>query len=118
MFNPGVVDTQLGTVVILKALMQLDSSIVLDGTATDGSSDHPRPHEPDDELSKSIVWLQRSLNKLGVTPPLSEDAKNGPKTMAAVSQFQRQNGLPDTGLADATTIAAIVLENFDCAQRQ
>ena len=27
--------------------------------------------------------------------------------MAAVSQFQRQNGLPDTGLADASTIAAI-----------
>jgi lysozyme family protein len=106
-FNPSVVDTQLGTAVILKALMQLDSSIDLGGTATDGSSEHPESHEPDDELTQGILWLQGSLNKLGNDPPLAEDGKNGPKTMAAVSQFQRQNGLPDTGLADASTIAAI-----------
>ena len=106
-FNPSVVDTQLGTAVILKALMQLDSSIDLGGTATDGSSEHPESHEPDDELTQGILWLQGSLNKLGTNPPLAEDGKNGPKTMAAVSQFQRQNGLPDTGLADAATIAAI-----------
>ena len=106
-FDSSVVDTQLGTGVILKALMQLDSSIDLGGTATDGSSDHPAAHEPDDELTQGILWLQGSLDKLGANPPLAEDGKNGPKTMAAVSQFQRQNGLPDTGLADAATIAAI-----------
>ena len=107
MFNPGVVDTQLGTAVILKALMQLDSSINLGGAATEGSADHAGTHEPDDELTQSILWLQGSLNKLGVNPPLAEDGKNGPKTMGAVSQFQRENGLPDTGLADPATIAAI-----------
>ena len=106
-FNAGVVDTQLGTAVILKALMQLDSSIDLGGAATDGSSDHTVAHEPDDELAKGIVWLQGSLNKLGANPPLAEDGKNGPKTMEAVSQFQRENGLTDTGLADPATIAAI-----------
>jgi lysozyme family protein len=106
-FNPGVVDSQLGTAVILKALMQLDSSINLGGAATDGSADHPGTHEPDDELTQSILWLQGSLNKLGVNPRLAEDGKNGPKTMGAVSQFQRENGLPDTGLADPATIAAI-----------
>ena len=106
-FDSSVVDTQLGTGVILKALMQLDLSIDLGGTATDGSSDHPAAHEPDDELTQGILWLQGSLDKLGANPPLAEDGKNGPKTMAAVSQFQRQNGLPDTGLADAATIAAI-----------
>ena len=106
-FDQSVVDTQLGTAVILKALMQLDSSIDLGGTATPGSPDHPASNEPDDELTQSILWLQGSLNKLGANPPLAEDGKNGPKTMAAVSQFQRQNGLPDTGLADAATIAAI-----------
>ena len=106
-FNAGVVDTQLGTAVILKALMQLDSSIDLGGAATDGSSDHTVAHDPDDELAKGIVWLQRSLNKLGANPPLAEDGKNGPKTMEAVSHFQRENSLPDTGLADAATIAAI-----------
>jgi peptidoglycan hydrolase-like protein with peptidoglycan-binding domain len=106
-FNPGVVDSQLGTAVILKALMQLDSSIKLDGAATNGSADHPGTQEPDDELTQSILWLQASLNKLGVNPRLAEDGKNGPKTMGAVSQFQRENGLPDTGLADPATIAAI-----------
>jgi len=106
-FNPGVVDSQLGTAVILKALMQLDSSIKLDGAATNGSADHPGTHEPDDELTQNIIWLQASLNKLGVNPRLAEDGKNGPKTMGAVSQFQRENGLPDTGLADPATIAAI-----------
>ena len=106
-FNPGVVDSQLGTAVILKALMQLDSSIKLDGAATNGSADHPGTHEPDDELTQNILWLQASLNKLGVNPRLAEDGKNGPKTMGAVSQFQRENGLPDTGLADPATIATI-----------
>jgi peptidoglycan hydrolase-like protein with peptidoglycan-binding domain len=106
-FNPGVVDSQLGTAVILKALMQLDSSINLGGAATNGSADHAGTHEPDDELSESVLWLQGSLNKLGANPRLAEDGKNGPKTMGAVSQFQRENGLPDTGLADPATIAAI-----------
>jgi lysozyme family protein/peptidoglycan hydrolase-like protein with peptidoglycan-binding domain len=106
-FNGSVVDPQLGTAVILKALLQLDSSIDLGGGAASGSTDHPEIHEPDDELAKGIVWLQGSLNKLGANPPLAEDGKNGPKTMAAVSHFQRDNGLPDTGLADAATIAAI-----------
>ena len=40
-FNPGVVDPQLGTAVILKALMQLNSSIDLGGIITNGSSQHP-----------------------------------------------------------------------------
>jgi len=30
-YNPSVVDTQLGTAAILKALMELDSSINLEG---------------------------------------------------------------------------------------
>jgi lysozyme family protein/peptidoglycan hydrolase-like protein with peptidoglycan-binding domain len=106
-FDSSVVDTQLGTGVILKALMQLDSSIDLGGTVTNGPSQHPASQEPDDELTQSTLWLQGSLNKLGANSPLAEDGKNGPKTMAAVSQFQRENGLPDTGLADAATIAAI-----------
>ena len=87
--------------------MQLNSSIDFGGTITNGSSQHPASQEPDDELTQSTLWLQGSLNKLGANPPLAEDGKNGPKTMAAVSQFQRENGLPDTGLADAATIAAI-----------
>jgi lysozyme family protein/peptidoglycan hydrolase-like protein with peptidoglycan-binding domain len=103
-FDPNVVDTQLGTAVILKELMDLDSSIQFDGTAQPPADTQK---EPDDELAHSVLWVQQSLNKLGASPPLAEDGKNGPKTMAAVSRFQQTNGLQDTGLADAATIAAI-----------
>jgi lysozyme family protein/peptidoglycan hydrolase-like protein with peptidoglycan-binding domain len=107
-FDSSVVDTQLGTAVILKALMGIDSSIVLDGsTSPEGSTGQRLPAEPDDELAQDVLWLQKSLNDLGADPRLTEDGKNGPRTMAAVSKFQRENGLPDTGLADAATIAAI-----------
>ena len=51
--------------------------------------------------------MQQTLNKLGANPPLDEDGISGPKTKAAVSQFQQQHALEDTGLLDGTTIAAI-----------
>ncbi len=100
-FDPSVVDPQLGTAVILKELMELDSSIKFDGAVPIVMA------EPDDALAHSILWLQQALNKLGADPILTEDGKNGPKTMAAVSHFQQKNGLQDTGLADVATIAAI-----------
>jgi lysozyme family protein len=107
-FNPDVVDSQLGTAVILKALIELDSSIVIDG---DGVPSEPigqsSPVEPEDELAENILWIQRSLNNLGANPRLTEDGKIGPQTMAAISRFQQENGLADTGLADAPTISAI-----------
>jgi lysozyme family protein/peptidoglycan hydrolase-like protein with peptidoglycan-binding domain len=103
-FDPAVVDTQLGTAVILKALMALDQTI------TFGVAPQPTPGlapQPDDELAGSVLWLQQSLNRLAGNTQLAEDGKNGPRTMAAVSQFQQDHGLPDTGIADAATIAAI-----------
>lgn len=103
-FDPNFVDPQLGTAVILKELMELDSSIKFDGAA---SMEPETPQEPDDEGASSIQWLQHSLNSLGVGPVLTEDGKNGPRTMAALSQFQKENGLLDTGIADAATISTI-----------
>lgn len=101
-FDPNHVDTQLGTAVILHAMMSQDSSINFD--------DSPSivPHsEPDEDVASSVLVMQQTLNKLGTRPPLVEDGINGPRTKAAVSQFQQQNGLEDTGLLDGTTIAAI-----------
>ena len=100
-FNPNVVDTQLGTAVILKELMQLDSTITIQPAPAQQSI------QPEDEAASSALWLQQSLNRLGGTTLLDEDSWNGRPTMAAVSAFQRGNGLPDTGIADAATIAAI-----------
>ena len=101
-FDPNQVDSQLGTAVILHAMMSQDSSINFD--------DSPSivPHsEPDEDVASSVLLMQQTLNKLGTRPPLVEDGISGPKTKAAVSQFQQQNGLKDTGLLDGTTIAAI-----------
>ena len=62
-----------------------------------------RPEEP----THGTLWVQQSLNKLGADPRLEEDGVAGRKTMAAVSQFQRENGLDVTGFADGATVAAI-----------
>jgi lysozyme family protein/peptidoglycan hydrolase-like protein with peptidoglycan-binding domain len=101
-FDAHTVDRQLGTAVILKELVSLDPTIRLDGVAPGDEVE-----EPEDEQSHTILWLQRSLNRLGADPQLEEDGVSGPKTMGAVSRFQEAHGLPDTGLADAATIAAI-----------
>ncbi|MGX5831139.1 peptidoglycan-binding protein [Mesorhizobium sp. 43Arga] len=100
-FDPNFVDTQLGTAVIFKALLGLDPTISIDSNG--GST----TLEPDDEMAKDVVWLQHSLNALGANPQLVEDGKSGPLTRTALSRFQQQNGLNDTGLADPLTIAAI-----------
>jgi peptidoglycan hydrolase-like protein with peptidoglycan-binding domain len=63
----------------------------------------PLPQEP----AHGTLWVQQSLNKLGADPRLDEDGEIGPFTMAAVSQFQRENGLGVTGFADGATLAAI-----------
>lgn len=101
-FDPNHVDTQLGTAVVLHAMMSQDSSITID------DSPSIAPHsEPDEDVASSVLLMQQTLNKLGANPPLDEDGISGPKTKAAVSQFQQQHALEDTGLLDGTTIAAI-----------
>ena len=67
----------------------------------------PIPFERHEEPTHGTLWVQQSLNKLGADPPLEEDGIAGRNTMAAVSQFQRENGLGATGFADAATFAAI-----------
>lgn len=101
-FDPSHVDSQLGTAVILHAMMALDSSIAFEGSPAMASR-----AEPDDDMASTILLMQQTLNKLGANPPLDEDGISGPKTKAAVSQFQQRNGLQDTGLLDGTTIAAV-----------
>ncbi|MCK1716351.1 peptidoglycan-binding protein [Bradyrhizobium sp. 141] len=101
-FDSNHVDTQLGTAAILHAMMSLDSSIALDG-----SPQFAGRTEPEDDAASTVILMQQALNKLGANPPLAEDGISGAKTRAAVSQFQQQNGLRDTGLLDAATVAAI-----------
>ncbi|OAF00688.1 hypothetical protein AYJ54_31070 [Bradyrhizobium centrolobii] len=101
-FDPSNVDVQLGTAVILHAMMALDPSITVDGSPP--GTGNP---EPDDEMAATVLLVQQALNRLGANPPLAEDGISGPKTMAAVSRFQQQHGINDSGLLDGATIAAI-----------
>ncbi len=112
-FDPDFVDTQLGTAVVLKALLDLDQSIKFDG-ASPMLSGSP---EPDDVLAQTTLLVQQSLNKLGADPRLVEDGKNGPRTKEAISRFQQQNGMPDTGLPDAVTLAAIAQKSSPLANQ-
>ncbi|MGY8704358.1 peptidoglycan-binding protein [Bradyrhizobium sp. 18BD] len=101
-FDPNKVDPQLGAAVILQAMMALDPSITLDDAPSS-----PGHIEPEESLAPMALLMQQSLNKLGANPPLEEDGIVGPKTKAAVLQFQVQHGLSDTGILDNATTAAI-----------
>jgi Putative peptidoglycan binding domain len=93
------VDKQLGTVVTLKMLASMDSTI-----GFNSPRDAP---QKDDHIAHGILWVQQSLNKLGANPQLEEDGINGPKTMAMVRRFQRENDLEVDGLAGPETIGEI-----------
>jgi peptidoglycan hydrolase-like protein with peptidoglycan-binding domain len=78
----------------------------------DGRTMKPKPILPPlvdipSDQTATVLQVQRSLNGFGLVPQLVEDGILGQQTMASISSFQRQNGLRQTGLPDAVTIAAI-----------
>lgn len=55
-----------------------------------------------------IEDLQRTLNAKVMPPPeLTVDGEFGPATEKVLKQFQKQVGLPETGVTDAATFAAL-----------
>jgi lysozyme family protein len=90
-FDPNVVDTQLGIAVILKALRELDSTIVLNAAAPTGLT----ASQPEDELAQIVLLVQQSLNKLGANPPLAEDGLSWPRTMACARTATAATGADD-----------------------
>ena len=55
----------------------------------------------------STTWLQISLSKLGADPALVPDGSYGPRTAAAVKEFQESHGLAPDGRVGPQTWAAI-----------
>ena len=99
-FDPAVVDKQIGTLTILKRLVEADKSISIDGI--------PQRRDQDDLLERGVYWAQVTLNKLGHQPSLVEDGILGPMTKMAISQYQQElPEVPDTGLLDEATIASL-----------
>lgn len=75
--------------------------------------------KPEDSFTgQSIRSLQTMLRVIGeadgIVPPLVPDGIYGQSTISAVSAFQRQNGLPPTGITDQTTWEKIA-EAYDPA---
>lgn len=59
------------------------------------------------ERGKRVSDLQERLNALGAKPPLKADGIFGPKTLAAVREFQKAHGLKVDGLVGPKTTAAL-----------
>jgi peptidoglycan hydrolase-like protein with peptidoglycan-binding domain len=58
---------------------------------------------------ESVRWLQEQLNAAGAEPPLVVDGKMGPKTTAALKEFQASRGVA----GDNGVFAAATREAFD-----
>jgi S1-C subfamily serine protease len=56
--------------------------------------------------TEAIAAVQRALAALGHDPG-PPDGQMGPRTQAAIAAFQRDRGLPETGLLDGRTLAAL-----------
>jgi peptidoglycan hydrolase-like protein with peptidoglycan-binding domain len=72
----------------------------------DGSASRVRTRDPDRHSAATIRRLQHSLMQGGYDVDAA-DGVWGPRTIAAVREFQRVKGLPVTGRADARTLAAL-----------
>ena len=97
-YDPSVVDAQLGCAGLLMAMVQLDPSIKFEDAPTVMVGDEPL---------RDGAWLQTSLNKLGADPQLETDGIVGPSTRNAVRAFQLESGLVADGLAGPATFAAL-----------
>jgi hypothetical protein len=64
------------------------------------------PQQPQSQHGHDVSWTQNTLIKLGYKPG-QPDGKWGPKTKAAVQEFQRSNGLKDDGVVGRLTTAAL-----------
>jgi peptidoglycan hydrolase-like protein with peptidoglycan-binding domain len=60
--------------------------------------------------------IQHILNVLGASPPLVEDGKVGPKTVAAVKSFQTAHGLVPDGVAGPKVKTALYLASAQTVQ--
>lgn len=92
-FDPNVVDRQLGCAGLILAIKRLDTSVtfpeVVPAPVLDGE------------------WLQAALNRMGAKPVLLEDGIIGHATRAAVKEFQKSVGLAADGIAGPLTLAAL-----------
>jgi len=99
----GVVPGILGSVDLNRFNGTIDDLHAFLTRTSDSGFVKPGPLDLD-----SVLGVQRALNVLKVvTPPLIEDGVNGPKTRAAVREFQRSHELIVDGAVGEKTRAAL-----------
>lgn len=111
-WNPNVVDAQIGVVPIFLRVAELEPSLALSVpyAATVPLKKAPAPQGAPDGVGGNpdhgTVWLQQSLNSLGFGP-LVVDGNYGRRTREAVRAFQTSKGLEADGFAGPRTMPAI-----------
>lgn len=105
-YDDTYVDRQMGAAPLLARMMLLDPTIGADykWTVPVGAS---APSTITVGASHDTSWVQESLNKLGAFPQITVDGDYGPKTKAAVRQYQERKGLLNDGKFGPHTSAAI-----------
>ncbi len=86
-FDPSHVDSQLGTAVVLRAMMALDSSITLDGSPQIAGRT-----EPEDDEASTIVLMQQALNRLGPIHRWPRTASAGRRPRPPSRSFSSRTG--------------------------
>ena len=67
------------------------------------------PTKPAPSPAATVVAVQRALQKAGFPGVGAADGDPGPRTMAAITEFRRREGLP-TGGIDAVLLKALKIE--------
>lgn len=102
-FNPNAVDPQCGTMPIIKQIMALDASATFPGIMVPASATSSLALG---SRGDRVTQLQNALKERGYAVG-DVDGIYGTVTQAAVTAFQRDAHLQVTGIADASTFAAL-----------
>lgn len=100
-WSASAIDSQLGVVPVMFAMVQLRPSLTLP-IAFPSTTVTPTPQAAPLGL-RNVKALQVALNSLGANPPLSVDDNYGRMTRRAVADFQQKNGLEVDGIAGGET---------------
>lgn len=105
-FDPEVMDVQLGVAPLLRRIAELEPSLRLPLGIEDAP---PLPAPVGNQTGRDAWWIQRAVNALpvevgGADPRIAVDGSYGRRTRYAVGEFQEKNGLTIDGLAGPKTI--------------
>lgn len=107
-FDAFTMDTQLGILPIIETIGIMRPALALSVPIVKVNAPPlvPAPTNLGNDDHR-VFWVQKTLNLLGTTPPLTEDGSYGRITRQAVIAFQQTHGLQDDGFAGPKTVAAL-----------